>query len=57
MQKVRCAATCLDGIIKGNQEGSKITHTPRPGWPTSVVPMPYRLRWALSGLIGLLSGM
>ena len=56
MPKVRCAATCLGGIIKGNHEGIKIT-TPRPGWPTAVVPMPYRLRWAFAGLIGLLSGM
>lgn len=52
MQKVRCAATCLGGIIKCNHEGIKIT-----GWPTSVVPITYRLRWAFSGLIGLLSGM
>ena len=52
MQKVRCAATRLGGIIKCNHEGIK-----SPGWPTSVVPMTYRLRWACSGLIGLLSGM
>jgi hypothetical protein len=52
MQKVCCAVTCLGGIIKCNHEGIKIT-----GWPTSVVPMTDRLRWAFSGLIGLLSGM
>jgi hypothetical protein len=56
MPKVRCAATCLGGIIKGNHEGIKSTIRPGPGWPTAVVPMPYRLRWAFSGLIGLLSG-
>ena len=27
--KVRCAAACLGGIIKGNHEGSQST-----GWPT-----------------------
>ena len=27
MPKVRCAAACLGGIIKGNREGIKIT-----GW-------------------------
>jgi len=52
MQKVRCAATRLGDIIKCNHEGIKIT-----GWPTSVVPMTYRLHWACAGLIGLLSGM
>ena len=52
MPKIRCAATCLGGIIKGNDEGIKST-----GWPTAVVPMPYRLRCAFSGSDGLLSGM
>ena len=52
MPKVRCAATCLGGIIKCNHEGIKIT-----GWPTSVVPMTYRLLCAFSGLIRFLSGM
>jgi hypothetical protein len=52
MPKVRCAAACLGGIIKGNHEGIKST-----GWPTSVVSMTYRLRRVLSSLIGLLSGM
>jgi hypothetical protein len=52
MPKVRGVAMCFGGIIKCNHEGIKIT-----GWPTSVVPMTYRLRWACAGLIGLLSGM
>jgi hypothetical protein len=33
MPKVRCAATCLGGIIKGNHEGIKSTMRPGPAGP------------------------
>jgi hypothetical protein len=39
MQKVRCAATCLDGIIKCNHEGIKIRLRQVPGSLVSV-PVP-----------------
>jgi hypothetical protein len=52
MPKVRGVAMCFGGIIKCNHAGIKITN-----WPTSVVPLTYRRRWAFSGVLGLLPGM